>query len=305
MIYKNDLRYGDRRVWSKMPLPLLLLLAATFFLTACGEQEVSKAANEYEANQMLDVLQTSGLSAAKHSPEGDVKTWSITIDEGWFGEDEVQPAIQILSDRGLPRPPAPELKTGESSIAGISDSEEKEQQRRNMQMQIEHQLYNLPDVIRANVIVAQPVDDPFVLEKTPPSASVTLTLKEGQQKFTMESVQNLIASDVPKLKPENVNVLITQQSLRELPLEKINARRRKNAIFAVGGGAMILLLGALGAVLYLSKRRNKEGEETEDAETELLTDGDEGGEDDSPNTFANRERPLLSGENDFDDDEQQ
>lgn len=301
MIYKNDLRDGNRRAWSQMPLLALLLLAATFFLAACGEQQVSNAANEFEANQMLDVLQTSGLRAEKHQPEGDAKMWSITIDEGWFGEDEVQPAIQVLSDHGLPRPPEPELKTGESSIAGVSDREEKEQQRRNLQTQIEYQLYTLPDVIRANVIIAQPYDDVFSLEKTPPSASVTLVLKEGQQKFTIESVQNHVAGDVPKLKPENVNVLITQQSLRELPLEKIAARRRKNAIFAIGGGTMIFLMSALGAVLYLSKRRNKEGEETEDAETALLTDGDDD-DDDSPNTFGSRERPLLSGENDFDDD---
>lgn len=304
MIFKTDLRNADRRGRSKMPL-LLLLLLTTVFLSACGEKQVASAASEFEANLMLDILHTNGLRADKHSPEGDVKTWNVTMDEGWFGEDEATMAIQVLSDHGLPRPPEPELKTGESPIGGVSDREEKEQQRRNLQRQIEHQLYTLPDVIRANVIIAQPVDDPFILEKTPPSASITLVVKQGQQKFTIESVQHHVAGDVPKLKPENVNVLITQQNLREIPLEQFAARRRSNTIYAIGGGSVIFLTCALGAVLYLSKRRKGEGE-GEETEAALLTDGDEEEYDDNndtPGTFGNRERPLLNGENDYDDPE--
>jgi hypothetical protein len=41
---------------------------------------------------------------------------------------------------------------------------------------------------------------------------------------------------IERLKPENVKVIISQQTLREIPHEKLAAQRRSNAIFAGGSG---------------------------------------------------------------------
>lgn len=238
---------------------LLLFCLVTVCLGAgCGEKPVAIATNEFEANQMFDILHSNGFRVEKTSPAGDVKTWEIVIDEGWFGEGEAATAIQVLRDYGLPRPPEPEIKTNDS-LGIVSEREEKERQRRNLQLQLERQLYTLPDVIRASVIIAQPVDDVLSLEKTPPTASVSLVVKEAQPKFTIQAVQDLISGGVPNLKAENVRVAISQQSLREIPLEKLVAQRRRNAIFAVSTGVVIILALALGGVLYVSKRRREEG----------------------------------------------
>lgn len=275
-----------------------LLLVAVFMFSACGEETVATAPNEFEANLMFDVLHSNGLKVDIVAPvEGsDVKTWEITIDDGLFGEGGKAAAIQILRDHGLPRLPQPEIKSSES-FGIVSDREEKERQRRDLQIQIERQLYSLPDVISVTVIIAQPTDDIFDLEKTPTSASVSLVLKETQPKFTIEAVQTLVSGDVPKLKAENVKVLISQQTLREIPLEKLALKRRSNQIFAVGAGVVTLLALALGAVLYMSKRRRQPADADEN-EVGKLTDGDD--DDDEIETY---ERPLLSDKNRGDDDE--
>jgi type III secretory pathway lipoprotein EscJ len=292
MNFKIDLQSVKRRAASG-----LLLAAAVFLFSGCGKQSVANASSEFEANLMFDILHSNGFRVLRAEPtvDAEVKTWAITVDEGLFGDGEAATAIQVLRDYGLPRPPEPEIKETDS-FGMVSERGEKERQRRDLQMQIERQLYTLPDVIRASVIITQPTDDILTLEKTPPSASVSLVLKETQPKFTIEAVQTLVSASVSaKLKPENVKVIISQQTLREIPLEKLAAQRRSNAIFAGGGGLVLMLALSLGGVLYMSKRRRKTGE---DDEAERLGGGDE-----TVDEFGGYKRPLLDGGNDDDDDD--
>lgn len=247
------------------------LLAAVFLTAACGEKTVATVENEFEANQIFDILHSQNLNIKKVRLEGEAKGWNMVIDEGWFGEDEAATAIQILRDYGLPRLPEPEIKTTDP-LGIVSEREEKEKQKREMQQQIERQLYTFSDVIRASVIIAMPVDDPLSLVKTPPTASVSLVLKETQAKFTPEAVQQQVSGGVPNLKPENVKVTFTQQALREFPLEKLEAKRRTNKILALGGGVITLLALSLGGILLFAKRRR---EQTSAADTGELTEAEE------------------------------
>lgn len=294
MIYKTDLKIGRTIHLTK----LLVLAATVFLLSGCGETKVAVAGNEFEANQMFDILHSNGFRVERKAAatEAEQKSWDITVDEGWFGDGEAATAIQVLRDYGLPRPPEPEMKT-DASFGIVSDREQKERARRDLQQQIERQLYTLPDVIRASVIITQPTDDVLSLEKTPPSASVSIVLKETQPKFTIEAVQTLVSASVSaKLKPENVKVIVSQQSLREIPLEKLAAKRRSNQVFAVGASAVALLGLALGGIIFMSKRRKTDASRNDD-EIDELGDGDE-----TINELGRRERPLI-GEGDDEDDE--
>lgn len=219
------------------------------------------AGNEFEANQIFDILHSSGLSVKKVTAEGEVKGWSVVVDEGWFGEDEAATAILILNDYGLPRPPEPEVKSTDA-LGIVSDRAEREKQKRELQQQVERQLYGLPDVIRASVIIAQPVDDVLSLQKTAPTASVSLVLKDTKAAFTAEAVQAQVSGGVPNLKPENVQVTLTYKTLRAIPLEQLEAKRRSNKIFAAGAGIITLLILSLGAVFMISKKRREQSSET-------------------------------------------
>ena len=262
---------------------LALCLAMVCLFTACGKQDVATADNEAEANLMFDILYSRSFNVIKERLEGDKETWQISIDEGWFGDGEAAAAIQILRDHGLPRAPETETK-GSDSIGIVSDREEKDKQKRQLQIQIEKLLYSLPDVIQAGVIIALPTDDVFALEKTPTTASVSLVLKQYPPKFKAEDVKNLVSGSVPNLTPDNVRVAFSQQNMREVPLEKLAAQRRSNAIFAVGIGVVLLLALALGAVLFISKRRK---DTLDDDELKELTEGED------YNEMENAETPLL------------
>lgn len=265
---------------------LVFIFCAVCVFAGCGKKTVATAGNEFEANQMFDILHSNGFRVEKPRSEGEVKSWDVVIDEGWFGENEAATAIQVLRDYGLPRPPEPEMKNSDS-FGIASERAEKEKQKRDLQMQIERQLYNLPDVIRASVIVAQPVEDILSLEKTPPTAAVLLVLKETQPKFTVETVQGQVSSAVPNLKPNNVQVSISQQSLREIPMAKLEDKRRSNAILVVGIGVVALLALALASVLFVSKRRREKipGDIEQIAEGETI------------NRFESTEKQQLNSEN--------
>jgi type III secretory pathway lipoprotein EscJ len=276
-------RSGSRRA---VLLSVVLLLIV--FSAGCGEKAVATSDNEFEANQMFVILNSNGFRVGKIAPAGESKTWSITIDEGFFGEGESAAAIQLLHDYGLPRAPEPETKDNGSSLGIVSDREEKEKQKRELQRQIERQLYTLTGVIRASVIIALPQDDVLSLEKTPPTASVSLVVKETEPKFSITDVQNLVSGGVPNLKAENVKVAITQQPLSEVPMEKLAAQRRSNIIFVLGTGLIVLLGAILGAVWMIAKRR-KRAADAAAAFPDIEPD------------FASAEaenRPALEGEND-------
>lgn len=266
---------------------LITLFPAVFLSAACGEKTVASAGSEFEANQMFDILHSNGFQVGKAAAEGELKGWNIVVDEGWFGDGDAATAILVLRDYGLPRPPEPEYKSADS-LGIVSDREEKEKQKRLLQRDVERQLYTMSDVIRASVIIAEPTDDILSLEKTPPTASVSVVIKDNQPKFTLEDVQSQVAGGVPHLKPENVKVTITQQALREIPLEELAARRRSNKIFAAGAGVITLLILSLGAVLLLARRRKLE------AATETGELSSAGGDD--ADILEMPKRPLLTAD---------
>jgi hypothetical protein len=61
---------------------------------------------------------------------------------------------------------------------------------------------------------------------------------------------------VPKLKPEDVSVTISQQQPRPIPRRELNARRRTNMLLAAGT-ALVVVLGSLLVVLLLQTRRQR------------------------------------------------
>jgi len=261
----------------------IFLLSGVCLLAACGEKSIATTENESEANLMFDILHTRGLHVEKNQKAGEKLGWDIIIDEGWFSEGEAAVATQVLNDHGLPRPK--EVLPETTSPYGMTSPEEvKKRQNREKEIQIANHLYaGLPGVISVSVVIAQPDNSWMSLEKTPPTASVLIVQKELPPKFTHADVQNQVSGSVPELKPENIRVTITQQPLREIPLEKLAEQRRSRMIFAFGAGLITLLVTALFAIWYMLKRRKRQIE----FDTKQVTEGDEIPE------LATFDRPAL------------
>lgn len=231
------------------------LLAALLLTAACGRASIATVSTESEAIEIIDVLRESGFEdLEKHEVgEGEQRRWAVEMDEGLFGGDEGAHALQRLRDYGLPRQEEEPIPEG-----GFVTSEavQKAQERRRIRADIERQLRALPGVTVALVTVVMPQDPTLELNPYPASASVVVVHKEQSAPFTEQQIQNLVAKGVPKLKPEDVSVTISQQQPRPIPRRELNARRLNNLLlFACA--VVIAGLGVLVAALLVQTRRQR------------------------------------------------
>lgn len=234
---------------------LSALLAAALLTAGCGQTPIATVSTETEAIEIIDVLRESGFEdLEKHEVgEGEQRRWTVELDEGLFGGDDAAHALQRLRDYGLPRQEEEPIPEG-----GFVTSEavQKAQERRRIRADIERQLRALPGVTVALVTVVMPQDPTLELNPYPASASVVVVHKEQAAPFTEQQIQNLVARGVPKLKPEDVSVTISQQQPRPIPRREMNARRLNNLLlFACA--VVICGLGVLVAALLVQTRRQR------------------------------------------------
>jgi type III secretory pathway lipoprotein EscJ len=232
---------------------LSVLLCATLVSAGCSQKSIATVSTEAEAIEIIDVLRESGFEGVeKHEVgEGEQRRWAVELDEGFFGGGDSALALQRLRDYGLPRQEETPIPEG-----GFVTSEavQKAQEQRRIRADIERQLRALPGVTVALVTVVMPQDPTLELNPYPASASVVVIHKEQSAPFTEQQIQNLVAKGVPKLKPEDVSVTISQQQPRPLPRRELAARRRINLLLAAAV-ALILVLGSLLVMLLLQTRR--------------------------------------------------
>lgn len=234
---------------------LCALLAAALLTVACGQTPIATVSTESEAIEIIDVLRESGFEdLEKHEVgEGEQRRWAVELNEGLFSGGDSSLALQRLRDYGLPRQEETSIPDG-----GFITSEavQKAQERRRIRADIERQLRALPGVTVALVTVVMPQDPTLELNPYPASASVVVVHKEQSAPFTEQQIQNLVAKGVPKLKPEDVSVTISQQQPRPIPRREMNARRLNNLLlFACA--VVIAGLGLLVAALLIQTRRQR------------------------------------------------
>ena len=240
---------------AKRAAALCALAAAALLSAACGRAPVATVSTESEAIEIIDVLRESGFEGLeKHEVgEGERRRWAVELDEGLFGEGESALALQRLRDYGLPRQEEAPIPEG-----GFVTSEavQKAQEQRRIRSDIERQIRALPGVTVALVTVVMPQDPTLELNPYPASASVVVVHREQAAPFNEQQIQNLVAKGVPKLRPEDVSVTISQQQPRPLPRREMNARRLNNLLlFACA--VVIAGLGALVAALLVQTRRQR------------------------------------------------
>jgi len=234
---------------------LCALVAACLLSAACGRTPIATVSTESEAIEIMDVLRESGFEdLEKHEVgEGEQRRWAVELDEGLFGGGDSALALQRLRDYGLPRQEEAPIPEG-----GFVTSEavQKAQERRRIRADIERQLRALPGVTVALVTVVMPQDPTLELNPYPASASVVVVHKEQSAPFTEQQIQNLVSKGVPKLKPEDVSVTISQQQPRPIPRREMNARRLNNLLLFVCA-VVIAGLGVLVAALLVQTRRQR------------------------------------------------
>ena len=148
--------------------------------------------------------------------------------------------------------------------------------------ELERSLRSLDGVVSVRVHLAIPVQDALTPDDSPapPSASVLLRHRGAAPPIALIDIQRLVAGAVPGLAPAQVSVVASPVPLPTRPAERELSRFgpvtvTRGSVFplrSIVGGALLLNLGLLGALLWIWGRARR----AESTLAEQRTDGPQG-----------------------------
>lgn len=200
-------------------LCLLVVLSVT---AACeGVKEVVQGLDEFEANEIMVVLEAKGVFAEKVKLEGRVVTYAISVPDS-----DAKNAMRILVANRLPkRRPQGLAEVYPAGSGGLipTRSEEKAKFLMAMQGEVERKLQRLPGIQSAHVTIVQPDKDIVRdLDTAPPAATASVAIvfnaydDRGTSLISEDDVKRLVASSVEDLKPQNVAVVMKKNEPMKL-----------------------------------------------------------------------------------------
>lgn len=248
-----------RRVHS-VPLPLCLL----WCLAGCS-LELQHDLSEDDANEIYVLMQKKGIEATKtREGEGKDARYVISVPKG-----KVRQAAEWLREYSLPRPRADGLSVFKQTKGMIpTQTEERAMFLEALNGEISNALNRIPGVLESKPIVVIPqTDDLTQPDKRPlPTASVLIKYMpvDGKPTVSADQVRAFVASAVPELRAENVQVLMTEakfltEASGEPQYEDVLGVRvaagSVTAFRTLVGVFALLFFGLAGVVAYLVLRR--------------------------------------------------
>ncbi len=194
------------------------LVLTSVALTACaGERAIVHGLEEWEANEILVVLDSKGIPCDKLVEEGRIVTWQVVV-PGNVASD----ALRLLVANHLPRQkPMVMSKVYPPGGGGLipTKSEEKAKMLMAIQGEVERKLQQLPGIVQVHVSIVQPDKDVVRDLDTPPPnpmASVAMVFNpiddRGTSSVTPDDVKMLVSASVEDLKPSNVTVIMKRNA---------------------------------------------------------------------------------------------
>lgn len=225
-------------------LSLLLLLLCT--MTGCrGWEAVATVPNEIEAIEIFSLLDEFSVEAHKEEiTEDGNRHWRVLV-----AASDVAQANRILRDYGLPRPGKAGREKARQDGLFPSPEDVKQQHLNELETEIERQLWLLPGVIRAKVIVSPAGGDILEFDPAQATASVVIVSREKEPYFTDAQVRELVAGSVARLKPENVRVTIATE-LPRVNQESRSDMHSSNVPQTATGLIALLGLSLLGLIVF-------------------------------------------------------
>jgi type III secretion protein J len=223
------------------------------FAAGCG-LDLEHGLDEHQANQVVSLLESQGITAEKSLEDGSFK---ITVPR-----QDGPRAFSLLEAHDLP-------KRGQKGIAetfsagGILPSTVEEHARFGaaLSAELEHTLEGVPGVSSARVHLALPEVDPLVGEAGRPRPTASVMLKATSALTVSEAeVKKLVAGAVNGLQAADVGVVIANVTAPSAPLafDKVGPVRVAHeskatlAAFATSTLAVILLLALV--VIFCAMR---------------------------------------------------
>lgn len=254
-----------RQALSGQWMRALCVILAIMSLCAC-KQHLYSQVSESDANEILATLYASGIRAAKVPGEG--QTWTVEV-----AEDDVQRALQVLHENGLPREQF--ASTGEIfKKEGLvsTPSEERIRFIYAVSQELARTLSEIDGVVSARVHPVIPANDPLASELRPASASVFIKhRRDANLRAMAPAIKNLVMRGIEGLTYDNISLtfVAAEEPPRRAPAADASGTAPLQVAVGVLGG---LLLLAIAALLYLRHRRHAADPEEPPA---AATDGEE------------------------------
>ena len=197
----------------------LLLGFALLFVVACGQEELIHNLEERTANDIIVLLEQSGISAEKLIDESQKKVirYKVVVPK----EFRVR-AWNILQEKGIPRTPPGGLQEVFSAGSLIPTvTEERAKYLMALQGEIEKTLSEINGVVAVRVHLVLPNSQPDQpdAKDIQPKASVFLKYYQGLSKsrpFSEADIQNLVSGAVNELDAKDVEVIMNKVQAVEL-----------------------------------------------------------------------------------------
>lgn len=186
---------------TQKPLRLAALLVA-LALGGCQEQTLYSGLRQSEANQILAVLQTAGISATVRD-EARGGTQAISVAPSALGD-----AVRVLSRAGLPRQKEASLKDvlpRDSWMA--SPLEERARLAYGFSQELTQTLTNIPGIVDARVHLALAEKNALGQTTADPTASVLVSYDTALLGAEFQdNIRSLVANSVAGLSYDRVTV---------------------------------------------------------------------------------------------------
>lgn len=134
-------------------------------------------------------------------------------------EDDFHKARMLLAGQGLPKAAPGGYAILDQLPMGVSRAVEGERLRQARETELARSIQEIDTVAEARVHLATPEASVFVRDRAAPSASVIVKLQPGRSlsDAQVRSIINLVASSVPGMKPEHVNLVDQMGTLLSKP----------------------------------------------------------------------------------------
>lgn len=238
-----------QKTWARAHLTGLAV--ATCLLAACQTELYTKL-NEREANEIVAVLSSAGITASRlvTSPT----EVSVSVDKGNFAK-----AIDILESRGLPRKAYANLSdvfAGEGFV--VSPTEERARLIFAISEELSHTLSEIDGVLSARVHAVLPSEEIIGKAGEPASASVFLRhVESADLRDMVPEIKVLVANSIEGLRYDNVSVFLVKSvpsPIAAPPLVASNLQGGPTSVwFFLAAFLGVLIPGGIGLAVLRRK----------------------------------------------------
>ncbi len=234
---------------------LILIAAVGFTVSGCKEDLYTKISTETEAKEMLSVLLNNNIDAKSTVAKDGTNVLKVE-------SSQLSEAIELLKSKGYPKQTFTgfcDTFKGTGFVA--SPTEERARLTCALNDEISRSLARMNGVLSARVIINMPKNDPFKMEKSEGSASVTIQHEADIDMIELKpSIKMTVANSVEGLTYGKVSVNLIPVIKNKDDLAASRSVATENSIFFYGTilGAVLTLIGAI-VLLYgtLSNLFNK------------------------------------------------